>query len=108
MMMMLRDDLVLELFDDPRTPPAWIEGIDVNNKEYSFCDVHGQRYEGRITTPGTLLHQARFHLEAVGNPDLANALDMLGRASGMEKHGRIENLPALVTIILMPSTDGIM
>jgi len=108
MMMMLRDDLVLELFDDPRTPPAWIEGIDVENKEYSFCDVYGQRYEGRITTSGTLLHQARFHLEAVGSPDLANALDMLGRASGMEKSGRIENLAALGAIIMMPSTDGFM
>jgi len=100
MMMMLRDDLVIELFDDPRTPPAWIEGVDVENKEYAFCDVNGQRYEGRITTPGTLLHQPRFQLEVIGSPDLANALDLLSRAAGIEKNERIGDLAMLREFIL--------
>ena len=45
MMMMLRDDLVLELFDDPRTPPAWIEGIDVET---------GMEKNGRIENRAAL------------------------------------------------------
>jgi hypothetical protein len=106
MMMLLRDDLVIELFDDPCAPPAWIEGVDVESKEYSFCDVNGQMYEGRIIAPGTLLHQPRFRLEAIGSPDLANALDLLGRAAGMEQNGKLENLAALRELILKQSTDG--
>jgi hypothetical protein len=46
MIFILRDDLVLEVFDTSDNPPNWIEPIDIENEEYSFCDDHGQRYGG--------------------------------------------------------------
>lgn len=85
MMMMLRDDLMIELFDDPSSPPSWIEGVDVEGKEYAFCDVSGQRYEGRIIEPGTLLRQPRFQLEAVGSADRAHALSLVKRLLALRR-----------------------
>jgi len=31
MMLMLRDDPVIEVFDSPDNPPDWIEWIDIEN-----------------------------------------------------------------------------
>ena len=42
MMVMLRDDQVIELFDSVDNPPDGIEGIDIENGEYQFCDERGQ------------------------------------------------------------------
>jgi hypothetical protein len=40
MMIMLRDDQVIEVFDSPDDPPSWIEAIDIENGEYQFCEEH--------------------------------------------------------------------
>ena len=60
MMLILRDDPVIEVFASPDNPPNWIEPIDIENEEYSFCDDNGQRYAGLITQPAGWFRPARL------------------------------------------------
>src|SRR5262245_55512294 len=44
MVIMLRDDPVIEVFDSPDAPPNWIEWIDIENGEYQFCKIKGHHH----------------------------------------------------------------
>jgi hypothetical protein len=95
MMFILRDDPVLEVFDTSDNPPNWIEPIDIENEEYSFCDDHGQRYTGVVTQPEGWFHAATFELRPVGEPDIANAIALVDRAVAIEPNGKFADLAAL-------------
>lgn len=67
---MLRDDAVIEIFDSPDRPPDWIEGVDVENGEYEFCDDRGQRYVGVITRSSSWWRQPEFELRPEGQSNV--------------------------------------
>ena|SRR5437773_7113386 len=95
MMIMLRDDPVIEVFDSPENPPSWIEGIDVENGEYQFCDDRGQRYVGVIRRASTWRRQPEFVLRPEGTPELTNVLDLIQRAEMIEPNERFPDLESL-------------
>lgn len=95
MMIMLRDDPVIEIFDSPDNPPAWIEAIDVENEEYEFCDDRGQRYVGVINRFSAWRGEPEFALRPEGSPELKNALDLIQRAEKIEPNQQFSDLEAL-------------
>jgi hypothetical protein len=95
MMLMLRDDRVVVIFDSAQSPPNWIEATDIENEEYRFCDDKGQRYVGILTKPGGLFLTARFELRSAGEPDLKNALELVDEAVAIEPNQRFETLESL-------------
>ena len=72
-MMVLLDEPTLILFESPNRPPAWLETEDVLNGEYSFCELHGQRYVGFLTRQAGWFHASEFGLRPDGAADIANA-----------------------------------
>jgi hypothetical protein len=102
MMIMLRDDAVIEIFESPDDPPDWIEGIDIENGEYQFCDERGQRYVGVITCPSTVFRQPEFQLHPEGKPELRNVLALIDRAKAIEHNDRFPSLEALRQHLSIP------
>jgi hypothetical protein len=100
MMLILRDDPVIEVFESPKEPPNWIEAIDIENGEYSFCDDNGQRYAGVVTQPAVWFRPAVFELHAVGAPDTANAIALVDRAVAIEPNRRFADLASLRTYLI--------
>ena len=100
MMLMLRDEPVIEIFDSPDNPPGWIETIDIENNEYQFCDDDGRRYVGVIARPSGWFRPPLFELKPVGSPDLANALALVDRAIAIEPNRRFDDLAALRRYLL--------
>ena len=75
MMIMLGDDPVIEIFDSPENPPNSIEGIDVQNGIYQFCDDQGQRYVGEVTYyTRWFTRREQIKLRPEGVPDIKNVL----------------------------------
>jgi hypothetical protein len=95
MIMMLRDDPVIELFDSPDVPPNWIEWIDIENGEYRFCDEKGQRYVGVVTHPKGWFKQPTFSLRPDGTPSLKNALELIDAAELLEPNAQFPDLDSL-------------
>jgi len=95
MMVILRDDLVIEIFASPDNPPDWIEAIDIENEEYAFCDDDGQRYAGIITQPAGWFLPAAFVLQPVGAPDMANAIGLVDRAVAINPNDEFPDLASL-------------
>ena len=100
MMLVLRDDPIIEVFDDPTSPPNWIEAIDIKNKVYQFCSDKGQRYVGKIIQPSGIFKPAKFVLQPEGPIDINNTLDLLNKAEGIEPNKRFLTLEALRIFIL--------
>ena len=92
---MLRDDPVIEVFDSPDHPPSWIEGFDIENGEYQFCDERGQRYVGVVTRSSSWRRQPEFVLRPEGAPELENVLDLIRRAEAIEPNNQFPDLEAL-------------
>jgi len=95
MIMMLRDDLVVEIFDDVSSPPSWVEGVDIENNEYEFCDADGQIFIGKIIAKGGVFRQPKFALEPYGDRDVQNAINLIDRAKGMEPNKYFSDLASL-------------
>lgn len=95
MMLMLRDDKVIEIFDSHQNPPTWIEAIDIENEEYQFCDERGQRYVGVIIRPAGLFRSGAFELRPEGKPQLKNVLNLVDAAVGIEPNARHSDLETL-------------
>lgn len=95
MMIMLRDDPVIEVFGSPSDPPSWIEAIDIENAEYQFCDDNGQIFVGELVKPASLSRQPRFRLRPEGPPALANALGLLEKAKALEDNPFFPDLASL-------------
>ena len=100
MMLILRDDPVIEIFESPDNPPDWIEAIDIENNEYQFCDDDGQQYVGVITRPSSWARLTLYELKPVGSPDLANALTLVDRAVAIEPNHKFDDLAALRNYLL--------
>ena len=79
MMLVLLDEPTLMLFGSPDTPPDGLEAIDVVNGEYFFCDDDGQPYVG-VVTRAVDRYPLEYSLRPEGNPDIANARDLAGKA----------------------------
>jgi hypothetical protein len=94
MMLILRDDRVIEVFDSFEHPPVWIESIDVENGEYQFCDDKGQRFVG-VVGRHTLVTQAEWHLRPTGEPDIRNALGLVEKAVMIESNSHFPDLDSL-------------
>jgi hypothetical protein len=84
MMLILRDDLILETFDSPDQPPDWIEWIDVENDEYAFCSDTGQRYRGELLKSGGFFQAEQWRLIPDGAAAIDNALALVDRANGVD------------------------
>jgi hypothetical protein len=84
MVLLLRDDLILETFDSPDAPPDWIEWIDVENDEYAFCSDAGQRFRGELIKAEGFFHGEQWRLIPDGSPALENALALVDRASDVD------------------------
>jgi hypothetical protein len=95
MMIMLRDDPVIELFESAEKPPDGIEGIDIENGEFQFCDDRGQRYVGEITRPSGFFRQAQWRLKPEGSPNIQNALDLIDKAKIIEPNAWFPDLKSL-------------
>jgi|GEM_PF-4996362 len=95
MMIILRDDPVIEVFESPDHPPNWIESIDIENNEYRFCDDDGQQYVGVIIRPGRWFRLPRYELKPVGSPDVANAIALVDQAVVIEPNRKFADLDAL-------------
>lgn len=83
-MLILRDDLVMETFESPDHPPDWIEWIDVENDEYTFCSDTGQKYRGELVRRASLFRSLDWRLVAEGEPDPRNAIELVARATDIE------------------------
>jgi hypothetical protein len=79
-MLLLRDDLVVETFDLPDDPLDWVEWIDVENGEYAFCSDAGQKYRGELIQSGGLFKSEKWRLIPDGKPDPNNAIAIVERA----------------------------
>jgi hypothetical protein len=99
MMIILRDDPVIEIFDSPEAPPSWIEWIDIENGEYQFCDDKGQRYVGAVTHPKGRFErwfkEPTFALRPEGTPNLKNVLELVDKAEFLESNSHFPDLDAL-------------
>jgi hypothetical protein len=95
MMIMLRDDQVIEIFRSADAPPSWIEAIDIENGEYRFCDERGQWYTGEITRPSGWFKAAEFRLRPEGSLSLDNALELIKGAQGIEPNDEFPDLESL-------------
>ena len=84
MMLILRDDQVIETFESADNPPSWIEWIDVKNAEYTFSDDRGQMYEGRLDHAGGLFRGEKWHLVPVGIANPNNAIALIERAVAVD------------------------
>lgn len=100
MMLMLLDEPVIEIFESAAQPPNWIEAIDVENGEFLFCDDQGQRYEGTVSGSWGWFRAPTFELRAVGDPDIANALALVGRAVAISPNSRFADLEAVRSHVL--------
>lgn len=56
MMMVLRDDPVIEVFESPLSPPDWIEIGDIRDRCFCFCDDVGQRFIGEVVSSRASSH----------------------------------------------------
>ena len=95
MILVLRDDNIIELFESTDDPPGRLEAIDVENGEYRFCDEAGQCYRGVITREIGVFSAGAFRLEPEGRPELKNVLEILNQAVGLEVnkwHADLESL----------------
>jgi hypothetical protein len=99
MIMMLRDDLVLELFANPDNPPDWIEGLDIENAEYEFCNEDGCAYLPIIDKPSSAFSQAKYRLRENGSPDPNNALAFALRAKGIAPNASFKNVDELIQFL---------
>lgn len=100
MMIMLRDDPVIEIFESAATPPNWIECIDIENDEYQFCEDTGQRFVGEVVCRAGLFRSEQFCLIPEGEPDVMNALRLLDRAKAIEPNEYFSDLESLRRHIL--------
>ena len=95
MMIILRDDRVIEIFDSPNSPPDWIEGMDIENQEYQFCDDIGQIYVGQISKSSSSLRQASWSLQPFGDPDIRNLKELINKAEVIEPNDQFPNIETL-------------
>lgn len=95
MMLILTDDRNLWLFDSPKTPPNWIEPIDIENEEYRFADHTGQRFLGVMMEPVGVFKSGSFELRADGEPDLKHALLLVDEAVSMQPNELFATLASL-------------
>jgi hypothetical protein len=100
MMIMLRDDPVIEVFESAGTPPNWIECIDIENGEYKFCEDTGQRFVGEVVQRAGFLRREQFRLKPEGEPDVMNALRLLDQAKTIEPNEYFADLESLRRHIL--------
>jgi type IV secretory pathway VirB4 component len=103
--MLLRDDRVIELFNLPDGMPNWVELIDIENDEYKFCSITGQRYEistEEISGPKILgilpTSNIIYKFNPVGTAKAENALAFVDRADKVEndKVTTIEELKQII------------
>jgi hypothetical protein len=95
MILMLRDDHVIEIFESPPTLKDGIEVIDIENHEYEFCDQNGQRYVGVVTEKRGWFSSGNFELRPEGTPDVKNALRLVDSAVSLEANKSFTDLEAL-------------
>ena len=100
MMLMLRDDQVIEIFESAPTLRDGIEVIDIENQEYQFCDHNGQRYVGMVTEKSGWFSSGNFELRPEGTPDIKNALRLLDSAIALEPNKTFTELEALRAYLL--------
>jgi hypothetical protein len=92
---MLNDEKVIEVFESSAAPPKWIEAIDVENNEYSFCDDRGQRFVGIVTKSRGWFGDKTFELRPEGAADISNALSLVEKAVAVKPNERFSDLSAL-------------
>ncbi len=97
MMLILRDDPVIEVFESPEAPPSWIEVTDVANGEYCFCNDSGQIFKGVVVRSKGWFGRTTFELRPEGTPNLSNALALVNRATSLEPNKWFSDLRALRT-----------
>ena len=76
---------LLYLFSTAREAELHLEAIDIENREYEFCDDAGQRFSGEIIVPVTTFGAGSFRLRADGKPDRAVVRALLARAHSLER-----------------------
>lgn len=103
--MLLRDDRVIELFNLPDGMPNWVEQIDIENAEYKFCSMTGQRYEILIEEiPGPKIlgilptSDIVYKFNPVGPKKVENALAFIDMADKVEndKFTSLEELKQII------------
>jgi hypothetical protein len=62
-----------------------LEVIDVENREYEFCDETGQRFVGEIVSPVGFFRSGKFRLKPDGIPDRTVIASFLSRAGSLDR-----------------------
>ena len=95
MILMLRDDNIIEIFESPADLPRQLEAIDIENEEYRFCDERGQRYVGFITRKVGVFTRGAFELRPEGQPELGNVVSLIDQAVGLAANKWYRDLASL-------------
>jgi hypothetical protein len=76
---------LLYLFSSAAEAESYLEAIDIENREFAFCDDTGQRFAAEVTGPVTALRAGSFRLCPDGFPDKAVVVSFLSRARSLER-----------------------
>ena len=76
---------LLYLFLSALEAESHLEAIDVENREYEFCDDTGQRFVGEIIAPVTKFCAGSFSLKPDGTPDRALVATFVSRARSLDR-----------------------
>ena len=94
---------VLYLFDSEDQVVTDFEAIDVENKEYEFCDDAGRRLDAEITKPVTRFRGGAFRLVSYGTPDRDLPIQFFRRARELGRAcSGITSLEGLRTLLRIP------
>lgn len=76
---------LLHLFSSVVEAESHLEAIDIENKEYEFCDDTGQRFVGNVIKPVTRFGTGSFNLKSDGKPDKAFIALFLSHARSLDR-----------------------
>ncbi|HKP36511.1 MAG TPA: hypothetical protein VJT71_06605 [Pyrinomonadaceae bacterium] len=80
MLLVLDRDAELHLFRSADHAQRQLETIDIENAEYEFCDIAGQRFVPQITSPVGTFRSGTFQLRPDGIADQSIPLSFVARA----------------------------
>jgi hypothetical protein len=87
---------LLSLFESLAESVSHLETVDIESREFEFCDETGQRFVGEITEPIGLMSSGRFRFRPDGPPNKDFAVAILSKAQSLPRPvGSIKTLEDL-------------
>lgn len=76
---------LLYLFSSVAQAESHLEAIDIENREYEFCDETGQRFVGAIIVPVSRFSNGGFRLRPEGAPDKSIFDSLVAKARSLDR-----------------------